>query len=134
MAKKSFFVGILCIILVSGLLIAGCDNPAGSEGDGIDSALVARWHSTQGAADSGSSVVFEITADGRITGAAFTGGDWAVTTSGGRISASYTANGVTIGGSADYFVDGTALTFSNPGTDPGNVFNTDQSSDQWQVL
>jgi hypothetical protein len=128
MVKKSFLAGILCIMLVFGLFIVGCDtgtNPGGGdEGGSIDSALVGTWYSTQTAADNGQSPMFEFTADGRLTGGAIPG-DIKVTTSNGRISATITANGQTIdGGSADYVVNGTQLTFSNPSGGQSNIFAT----------
>ncbi|MDR0386889.1 MAG: hypothetical protein LBH57_02510 [Treponema sp.] len=126
--KKFLLLGLLAMTAVFGL--AGCRNPAGGgnggkdEDDGsIDSALVATWHSTQDAANSGESVVFEFTADGRLTGDAFTNGVATVTTSNGRISAILTLNGQSIdGGSADYTVSGTELRFSNPSNSPTNYF------------
>jgi hypothetical protein len=113
-------IGITAIGAVIGFGFAGCDNGTTSNsGGGLDKALVAKWHSTQAAADSGTSVVFEITANGRMTGQAFTT-EVKVTTSGGRISATTEVNGQTVdGGSADYVVEGTTLKFSNPSAGAG---------------
>jgi hypothetical protein len=100
----------------------GGNNNGGGGGGGeeLDSALVAKWHSTQAAADSGASVVFEITSGGSMTGEAFNT-DVKVTTSAGKISATVTVSGQTVsGGSADYVVEGTTLTLSNPST--GSLF------------
>jgi hypothetical protein len=115
MTKKNFFGGILCMTLVFGLLIAGCDTGTNGNDGGIDKALVANWHSTQAVADAGTDIVFEITADGRliIVGQS-SSANITVTTSGGRISATMTVNEQAVdGGSADYTVVGTTLRFSN---------------------
>ncbi|MDR0623892.1 MAG: hypothetical protein LBG10_05625 [Treponema sp.] len=94
----------------------GSNNNGNNGGSGnFDSDLVAKWHSTQAAADSGTSVAFEFTSDGKWK---IAGQDDSteinVTTSNGRISATMTANGYTVSmGEADYVVDGTTLAFSN---------------------
>ena len=135
--KQGFFIGFAVLMIAAMFTMAGCDNGigegnndgtgggsnggtgGGSGGGGIDNALVAKWHSTQAAADSGTSTVFEITADGNMTGEAFTT-PVQVTTSAGRISAVTTVNGQTVdGGSANYVVEGTTLRFSNPSTAGG---------------
>jgi hypothetical protein len=102
---------IPALLLVFGLLLAGCDTGGG--GSKVDNNLVAMWHSTQQAADNGQSVVFEITADGVITGEAFPQ-ELNVTASGGRIKATTKINGKTQdAGEAAYMVEGTTLKFSN---------------------
>jgi hypothetical protein len=123
MAKKMFFVGMLGAALA--VLIGGCKTEAdGGGGGGFDSALVGTWHSTQAAADSGENVAFEFTADGILTGDAFTAGEVRVTTSGRRISATLYLDGQAPvdAGSADYDVDGTELRFSNPSAGQPNYF------------
>jgi hypothetical protein len=127
MKTKHFSVfGLLAVLLALGLVLAGCDNGTMSEGEGFDSALVGTWHSTQAAADSGEYAAFEFTADGILTGDAFTAGVVNVTTSNGRISATLTLNGNTVdAGSADYELDhGTELMFSSPSVGGMNVFTS----------
>jgi hypothetical protein len=96
-------------------LINAIPEEEGGGGGVIDSALVATWHSTQKAADDGTSVAFEFEADGNFIVSGMQSGTSArATTSGGRISAVLTASGYDIGwGSADYAVSGTTLRFSN---------------------
>ncbi|MDR2743439.1 MAG: Ig-like domain-containing protein [Treponema sp.] len=121
---SKFFIRIAAVIVAAGVAMTACMNPAGSyEDDGaIDGALVATWHSTQAAANKGESAVFEITAGGRLTGDVFNA-PATVTTSKGRISAAFIANGQTMdGGSADYEVRGTELKFSNPSPGGTNYF------------
>jgi hypothetical protein len=121
MTKKSFFVGMLCIAQVFGLLLAGCDTGlsdggGGGGGNTIDSDLVGKWYQTQDYAEvGGGNFIFELSADGRLTGPAVNqDAVISVTTSGGTISATATANGATVNnGSASYVVSGTQLTFSN---------------------
>jgi hypothetical protein len=127
MAKKRFF-GILCAALVCGLLIPGCKDGGGG---GMDSALVATWHTSQTAANNGTNALFELTADGRLLDGGqgyVSSGDWRVVTVGAsRISATCTSNGQTLNmGSADYDVSGTELRFSNFGAGDSsyNIFQT----------
>jgi hypothetical protein len=95
----------------------GGGHTSGGDFD-FDRALVAKWHSTQAAADSGQYVAFEFTAEGILTGEPEVFNPAAVfkaTTSNGRVSATITMNGQTFdGGSAAYIVNGTTLKFSNP--------------------
>jgi hypothetical protein len=118
-----------------GLVLAGCDTGSSSGGDegggdgggngSFDSALAATWHSTQDAANSGASVVFEFTSGGRLTIAGQSNMEITVTTSGGRISATVTTGGQTVdGGSVAYVVSGTTLTFSDPSVSGMNVFQS----------
>jgi hypothetical protein len=104
-------------------LVDTIPSPSGGSGD-IDSALVAKWHSTQKAANDGEYVVFEFTSRGILTGDAFTAGVIKVTTSKGRISSTTTLNGITTNtGSVDYVVRGTELRFSNPSSG-ANIFSS----------
>jgi hypothetical protein len=106
-------LSMLAVLLATGL--GGCGNPIGIYDGAIDRDLVAKWHTTQAAADSGESVAFEFTWDGTWNTARFGAGtEITVTTSGRRISATVTADGQsTDGGSANYAVTGTTLSFSN---------------------
>jgi hypothetical protein len=92
----------------------------------IDENLVATWHSTQAAADSGTSVTVEFTFDGKmiLAGQSPETVIMVTTTSGGRISATATMMGVTVDfGSAAYVVEGTTLVFDNfSGGSPVNYF------------
>jgi hypothetical protein len=121
--NKFLVLGILAVVLTFGIIAAGCDNGTSSGGGpSLDKALVAKWHSTQDAADKGTDVAFEITADGSIIGDAFTE-EFKVTTSAGRISAIITMGGENYdAGSADYVVVGTTLKFSNASA--GSVFTS----------
>jgi hypothetical protein len=125
-SNKFIMMGVLAVLLTFGLVMAGCGligNDDDDDDGGFDRDLVAKWHSTQAAADSGSGVVFEITAEGIFTGASFTAGEIKATTSGGRISATATVNGTTVDyGAADYVVNGTRLTFSNMSSGQPNIF------------
>jgi hypothetical protein len=112
------------VLLALSLVLAGCDTGggegSGSGGGGFDSALVATWHSTQAAAGSGSSAVFEFKAGGILTmSGQADGSGFTVTTSGGRVSATVTTRGQTVdGGSIAYAVSGTTLKFSDPVNGP----------------
>jgi hypothetical protein len=123
--KRFFLFGLPAVLLALGLVLAGCDDGSGSGGGGggggsLDSALVATWHSTQTAADSGESAVFEFKTGGVLVMAGQAdGSDFTVTTSGGRISATVTTGGQTVdGGSIAYVVNGTRLKFSDPVNGP----------------
>jgi hypothetical protein len=131
--KRFFIFGLPAVLLALGLVLAGCDTGSSSGGDegggggggngSFDSALAATWHSTQDAANSGSSVAFEFTSGGGLTIAGQSNMEITVTTSGGRISATVTTGGQTVdGGSVAYVVSGTTLTFSDPSTGGMNVF------------
>jgi hypothetical protein len=133
--KRFFIFGLPAVLLALGLVLAGCDTGSSSGGDegggggggngSFDSALAATWHSTQDAANSGSSVAFEFTSGGRLTIAGQSNMEITVTTSGGRISATVTTGGQTVdGGSVAYVVSGTTLTFSDPSVGGMNVFQS----------
>jgi hypothetical protein len=103
---------------------AGGSGGNGGGGGGFDSALVAKWHSTQDAADSETSAVFEFTSDGKMI-LAGNATEFNVTTSGGHIKATLTMSGQTVdAGEADYVVAGTTLAFSNFSGGPPNYFST----------
>jgi hypothetical protein len=127
MQRLTKFLGVITIGAVIAAGMTGCDNPAGGgEEEKIDSALVAKWYMTQAYADAeGNNFMFEITAEGKLTGEAFTAGETTVTTSNGRINATLTLNGQTMdAGSADYNFSGTELRFSNPSSSQPNYFST----------
>jgi hypothetical protein len=131
MAKKMFFAGILCLTLVFGLLIAGCDiagllNNAANGGGTFDSALVGTWHLSQTAADDGQSAVFTFASDGRLT-MSFSAEVYNASTSNGRISSTRNLSGIIVdSGSVDYRVaNGTELTLTNPISDTGgDIFSS----------
>jgi hypothetical protein len=108
----------------------GSGNGNGNGGGGsVDSALVATWHSTQTAANNGQSPAFEFRDDGSLIIAGQDGMTITVTTSGGRISMTYTANGYTgDGGSIGYEVSGTSLKFSSPSSGQvATILNSSQN-------
>jgi fibronectin type 3 domain-containing protein len=133
--KHGLFFGFAVLALTAMFALTGCDNPSsggggGGGGGGFDSALVATWHSTQAAADSGDSAAFEFTADGSLTIAGQSDTmTITTTTSGGLISMTYTADGYTLdGGSIKYKINGTTLQFSNPsaGGQIATILNSSQ--------
>jgi hypothetical protein len=104
--------GLLAVLLTLGLVLAGCDNDSGGGGGGgdIDSALVAKWYRTQSDADAGGMPIYELRSDGKILVAGQDQGN-TFSTSGGKIT--IYDNGQTTG-TADYTIEGTKLTLSNP--------------------
>jgi hypothetical protein len=125
--KHGLFFDFAVLALTAMFALAGCGNPAGDNsggGGGVDSGLVAKWYSTQAAANAGGDPVFEIDAGGNFTyGTAGADAVIKVATSDGRISATTTASGTTVDtGSAAYVVEETTLTLSDLSGSP-NTFS-----------
>jgi hypothetical protein len=124
MRKKLLLSGMLAWLLTFGLLVAGCDNDGddddggGGGGSTLDTALVAKWYSSQAAADAGTGTpVYEFKSDGTLVigNSSLTG--YTYSAAGGKITLSY--SGTTLGTGANYAISGTVLTISNAGTTSG---------------
>jgi hypothetical protein len=139
--SKLFLKGILGLLLVFGLVLAGCDNGGGDnngsgDGGGVDTALVGDWYDTQANADASATDsdgmaynnagwVFTFFESDRST---FDGISYLFKTEDGKVTLytnypEYKEQGV-----ANYTISGTTLTISSSGAT--GVFDKDAWKDK----
>jgi hypothetical protein len=107
----------MVLALLTGL--AGCDNGNGDDddnggGNGVDSALVAKWYTSQSLANAETTTAYyEVKADGKVLINGSDDQQVTITASGGKIAVNVA--GVSTG-TANYIINGTELTISNVGS------------------